>query len=168
VLLLIPIVIISSFLYRSESDMYQVRSFSNSITDTDKNILREHTINLMKNPLADPFYKLRASLALHDAGFVDESYAEINNLVKADPRNLDNLQSFVYLQLSSGKNIEAIDNMVEISKYDPWNAQNFLRLGQTYLELGEVEKAKITFAKILTFAPNSEQGKLAKLNLDKL
>jgi O-antigen ligase len=168
VLLLIPIVIISSFLYRSESDMYQVRSFSNSITDTDKNILREHTINLMKNPLADPFYKLRASLALHDAGFVDESYAEINNLVKADPRNLDNLQSIVYLQLSSGKNIEAIDNMVEISKYDPWNAQNFLRLGQTYLELGEVEKAKITFAKILTFAPNSEQGKLAKLNLDKL
>jgi len=168
VLLLIPIITISSFLYRAESEMWQVRAFSNSTTDADKNILHEHAANLIKNPLADPFYKLRASLALYDAGFVDESYIVINNLAKADPRNLDNLQSLVYLQLFSGKNNEAINNMIEISKYDPWNAQNFLKLGETYLKLEEDAKAKVIFEKILIFAPNSEQGKLAKLNLDKL
>ena len=165
---LIPILLISSFLYKFEKDTYMVRVFASSTTQEGKSMLVKYFDGVTKNPLADPYSRFNSSLILYDAGFSKESYAEINKLLKSDPRNLYFLRSVSYYASQQNDLNLSIKSLEKIAQVDPWNAVNYNALGALYGETSKKEEAKKMFQKVLDFAPNTEQAKLAKENLDKL
>ena len=168
VLLLIPIVIVSSYLYRAEKDTYMVQAFAFSNTQEGKSALIQYFDDLTKNPLSDPYYKFKSALLLYEAGFSEQSYSELNKLIDSDPRNIYYLNAIGYLA-SQRQDLElAIKSLSRIAEVDPWNAVNYNQLGTLYLQMGNKEQAKNVFQKIIDFAPNTEQAQLAKTNLEKL
>jgi O-antigen ligase/predicted negative regulator of RcsB-dependent stress response len=168
VLLLIPIVIVSSYLYRAEKDTYMVQAFAFSNTQESKSALIQYFDDLTKNPLSDPYYKFKSALLLYEAGFSEQSYSELNKLIDSDPRNIYYLNAIGYLA-SQRQDLElAIKSLSRIAEVDPWNAVNYNQLGTLYLQMGNKEQAKNVFQKIIDFAPNTEQAQLAKTNLEKL
>lgn len=167
-LILVPVIVFSAYLYSSERDTYMVRGYATSTSPADRAMLFEYASNVINNPMSDPYYKFKASLALADAGFADESYTEIQKLLSGDPRNLDYLKALSYFALQRGDLKVATDAKIAVNRYDPWNAVNFLELGILYSEIGNKNEARKMFQKILDFAPNSEQAKLAKTNMEKL
>jgi len=81
--------------------------------------------------------------------------------VGADKRNLDALVSLAEFNGQLGELEVANDYRLQIAKYDPFNAANYLQLGRNYKALGNVEKMNEMRAKILSFAPNTEEAKQA-------
>jgi tetratricopeptide (TPR) repeat protein len=167
-LLLLPIVIVSSYLYRSEKDTYMVQAFASSNTQEGKSALIQYFDDLTKNPLSDPYYKFKSALFLYEAGFSEQSSSELNKLIDSDPRNIYYLNAIGYLA-SQRQDLElAVKSLSKIADVDPWNAKNYNQLGVLYLQKGNKEQAKRMFQKIIDFAPNTEQAQLAKTNLEKL
>ena len=145
-----------------------VRTYAASPTPEAKNMLLITAKNIFDNQLADPYYKFRISLTLADAGYTEESYAMIKKLNLQDPRNLDYLEALAYFAAQRNDIETAIKSNIEIIKFDPWNAVNYVELGARYSEIGNKEEARKMFLTVLDFAPNSEQAKIAKIELDKL
>jgi tetratricopeptide (TPR) repeat protein len=167
-LLLLPIVIVSSYLYRSEKDTYMVQAFASSNTQEGKSALIQYFDDLTKNPLSDPYYKFKSALFLYEAGFSEQSSSELNKLIDSDPRNIYYLNAIGYLA-SQRQDLElAVKSLSKIADVDPWNAKNYNQLGVLYLQKGNKEQAKRMFQKIIDFAPNTEQAQLAKTKLEKL
>jgi hypothetical protein len=50
---------------------------------------------------------------------------------------------------------------LQIAKYDPFNAANYLQLGRNYKSIGDLAKMNEMRSKILSFAPNTEEAKQA-------
>jgi O-antigen ligase len=168
VLALIPLLLISVVLFNAEKQAYMVRTYAASPTPEAKNMLLITAKNIFDNQLADPYYKFRISLTLADAGYTEESYAMIKKLNLQDPRNLDYLEALAYFAAQRNDIETAIKSNIEIIKFDPWNAVNYVELGARYSEIGNKEEARKMFLTVLDFAPNSEQAKIAKIELDKL
>ena len=168
IMILIPISIICFFLYSSEKDSYEARSFAASATPEAKNFLINSANAVYSNPLSDPFYKFKVSLVLSDAGYSEESYNELKNLLIYDPRNLYYHGALAYFAAKNGDIELAIKSNIQITKLDPWNAVNFVELGIRYSEIGNKAEARKMFQRVLDFAPNSEQASLAKDYLEKL
>ena len=92
----------------------------------------------------------------------------IKKLHLQDPRNLDYLKALAYFAAQRNDFETAIQSHIEITKFDPWNAANYIELGRRYTEIGNKEKAREIFLTVLDFAPNSEQANIAQMELDKL
>jgi O-antigen ligase len=168
ILALIPLILISVALFNAEKQAYMVRGYAASPAPEAKNLLLITANNIFDNQLADPYYKFRVSLTLADAGYAEESYAMIKKLNLQDPRNLDYLEALAYFAAQRNDIETAIKSNIEIIKFDPWNAVNYVELGARYSEIGNKDEAKKMFLTVLDFAPNSEQAKIAKMELDKL
>lgn len=156
---LIPIVILTLSLSRVESNVLVVKSLANPAISENRNRVFDYASKVLTNPLADPSYKLQVSLVMADMGYKQEAFIQIKNLSSGDPRNLDFLRALIFFE-SENQNVEnliALRNSV--SKYDPWNAQNYLELCRLYKFSGDLVKAKEVQEKIISFAPNSDQAK---------
>jgi O-antigen ligase len=156
---LIPIVILTLSLSRVESNVLVVKSLANPAISENRNRVFDYASKVLTNPLADPSYKLQVSLVMADMGYKEEAFIQIRNLSSGDPRNLDFLRALIFFE-SQNQNVEnliALRNSV--SKYDPWNAQNYLELCKLYKFSGDLVKAKEVQEKIISFAPNSDQAK---------
>jgi hypothetical protein len=156
---LIPIVILTLSLSRVESNVLVVKSLANPAISENRNRVFDYASKVLTNPLADPSYKLQVSLVMADMGYKEEAFIQIRNLSSGDPRNLDFLRALIFFE-SENQNVEnliALRNSV--SKYDPWNAQNYLELCKLYKFSGDLVKAKEVQEKIISFAPNSDQAK---------
>jgi len=156
---LIPIVILTLSLSRVESNVLVVKSLANPAISENRNRVFDYASKVLTNPLADPSYKLQVSLVMADMGYKEEAFIQIRNLSSGDPRNLDFLRALIFFE-SENQNVEnliALRNSV--SKYDPWNAQNYLELCKLYKFSGDLVKAKEVQEKINSFAPNSDQAK---------
>jgi len=156
---LIPIVILTLSLSRVESNVLVVKSLANPAISENRNRVFDYASKVLTNPLADPSYKLQVSLVMADMGYKEEAFIQIKNLSSGDPRNLDFLRALIFFE-SENQNVEnliALRNSV--SKYDPWNAQNYLELCKLYKFSGDLVKAKEVQEKIISIAPNSDQAK---------
>jgi O-antigen ligase len=79
-----------------------------------------------------------------------------------DPRNLDTLALLVDTHERIGDFDSAIRFRIEISKYDPWNAQNYLGLAQLYKQTGNFSEMSKMVGKIIAIAPNDPISKVAQ------
>jgi hypothetical protein len=156
---LIPIVILTLSLSRVESNVLVVKSLANPAISENRNRVFDYANKVITNPLADPSYKLQVSLVMADMGYKEEAFIQIKNLSSGDPRNLDFLRALIFFESENQnvKNLIVLRNSV--SKYDPWNAQNYLELCKLYKFSGDLVKAKEVQEKIISFAPNSDQAK---------
>lgn len=166
IMLTIPIVITAFALVRMESAGYQIRQILNSeLTDGNKQILTDNVNAVLKNPLADPFYKYQAATAMVNAGQLDRAFAEINELHKADPSNLWFLDWLAKYYTETKQYQQAINIRSQIELFDQWNAKNYLQLGILYKQIGNENASRNMLNKILSFAPNTNEAEQALLDL---
>jgi O-antigen ligase len=167
-IILIPILIISTFIYKFERDTYMVRVYATSTSQEDKALLLKYFRDVADNPFSDPYYKFKSSLIIYDAGFADQAHIELQKLLIQDPVNLGFLNASAYFAMQRRDIDLAIKLRMAITQRDPWNALNYIELGALYSAINNKTEAKKMFQKVLDFAPDTEQAKLSKINMDKL
>jgi tetratricopeptide (TPR) repeat protein len=64
-----------------------------------------------------------------------------------------------------GKFAEANSYRLQIAKYDPWNAANYLQLGRNYKALEDLENMKKMREKINSFASKTQEAAQANSEL---
>ena len=121
--------------------------------------------SLAKNPISDPFYKFQAALALVDIEQSSKAESQIEDLLEEDPRNTLYLSWLALNSTNKNDFKQAIDYRLRISDHDPWNADNLLKLGLLYLDIGDASSAHEMKLSILSFAVNHPIGESARMNL---
>ena len=164
-IIIIPILVISVWLFQFERDSYNLRIVLNSKPVNNIELADSLYNKIMKNPFVDPFYKFQAAMAYDDIGMNSQAATTVENLLKNDPINLYYL-SWLAFSAEKNKNIDkAIKYRQKIAIYDPWNADNFLKLGVMFREIGDFENAQDMKEKILSFAQGYPIAESALLNL---
>lgn len=165
VLLIIPALVVSSYMYSSERNMWK----QPMVLDQNKVANNPEFYKLAKqtieNPFADPQFILESSINLYLNGYKDEGKELLKKLANTYPRNFDVLQVNAGLYEQERDFIAAIAFRERIAEIDPYNALNFLILGQDYKNMGDMENKKLVLEKILSFAPNTPEAERAKLDL---
>ena len=155
-------IVLVALLYKGESNSYYGTETVNLQDQTSRAYFRDLQLKVINTPLNDPTYKLFAASRLIHGGFVDEGLQEIYRILADNPRNQDalNLVALTFEQLSNFP--RAIEFREKIVLLDPWNAENYLALGNDYKKQGNLAKSKAMLLKILSFAstnPIAEQAK---------
>ena len=161
---LIAIVIIT-FCYKSESNMYMQRMVFNPSVEANKAPLHEYALKTVSSVLVEPTYRLNSATNMIANGFVADGVKQLDLLYKSDPRNLDLLLYLANYAEFNGDLAKSIKFRNEIYKYDPWNSKNLLRIGQNCKKIGELNCMDDALSKILVFDNSSEESKLAQTEL---
>ncbi len=126
--------------------------------DPNNKQLKEIFENAVTDVLGSRFlntdYKNLTAVNLLSKGEQGRALEILTSLESQDPRNLDTLALLVDTHEKMGNFDSAIRFRIEISKYDPWNAQNYLGLAQLYKQTGNVSEMSKMVKKILAIAPN--------------
>ena len=148
-------------LYQSEKNMFETRFRFNPSAAESKTALYEYAIKTLKTKPLEPTYKITSGNYLVASGFTAEGLGILSEVVKSDPRNLDALTSLAEFNQQLG-NLEEVETYrLQIAKYDPFNAANYLQLGRNYKSVGDLERMTQMRSKIISFAPNTEEAKQA-------
>lgn len=161
-ILLIIVFIFASFIFRCEYLMMQTATLYYSKASPYFYSAAHQTINA---PLMNVNYKFRCAQYLIDLGYTQEGIKELEKVSLIDSRNdevLDTLATAYYL---NGNLSRAIYYREKITLLNPWDARNYLILGQLYKANGDLEKMKIIKSKIISFASTTEEGKRAVIEL---
>jgi len=163
--LLIPLSIVSYYLYLAETNYQLALAYANQGATTDKQIVLKFANNVINNPFADPNYRLQVSLYLVDVGLVPESLQNVLKIYELDPRNLEVLRWLALYEAQSNNLPKALEYRIKISEFDPWNLRNYFELGNLYKQLNEPLKMLEIRDKILSISPESEFSEKAKKEL---
>lgn len=161
VLVLVPVLIFSSLFYKSESNLFFLKSIAVPTSPQNKKPVQEYVNKVLDNPFSDPFYKYRSAFFLVDMGDTEQAHKIILSLLKTDSKNPDYLKGLVFFE-ETAKNIPSIIlTRNKIAEGDPWNADNYLQLLKLYMINNDLVNATAMKNKILSFAPNTEVAKTA-------
>jgi len=160
-----PALIVSAHLFRFESDAYAIRSFELAKPSGYQQLILARNDGLVRNPIADPFYVFQSARSLYDFGEKTKALNQVQNLLKSDPRNLDYLSWLAWQSEIDFNYAQSINYRLDIARYDPWNASNYLNLGLLYQELGDNQNAHKMKDKVLSFAALTTVGDLAREKL---
>ena len=149
------------FFLKGESEMWKTRSIFDSNQSASNEVIKNRIFETMSIKMIDPVWKIMLIDYLAQSGYLDEAKREINMLLDTDKRNLDALLVKSRIYVASQDTSGAIETQLEISKYDPQNAENYLQLVKNYMLLNNSEMAQKMRSKIIEIAPESEQAKLA-------
>jgi hypothetical protein len=158
-------VVVVTFCYRSESNMYMQRMVFNPSVEANKAPLHEYALKTIGSPLVEPTYRLNSATNMIANGFVADGIKQLDILYKSDPRNLDLLTYLANYEEFKGNLANSIKFRNEIYKFDPWNSKNLLRIGQNCKKIGDLECVKDSLSKILVFDKVSIESKSAQLEL---
>jgi tetratricopeptide (TPR) repeat protein len=147
-------------IFQSESNMYKLKSVANSLPES-KIYVEKFAEQVLNNKLADPTYQAQAVDFLLQAGYLDKGNLAFNKLFNSDPRNLSYLQILAENEERLANYTEAIKYRNLISKYDPWNAQNYLDIIDLLIKTNNINKANEIKNKLTTFAADTEYSKIA-------
>ena len=157
--------ILITFLYRGENNIYRTNPVFYAQTQVQPNTFKELNLKAINTFLIDPAYTLIAATNLIQGGFIDEGLLVVKNVHDNNPRDLDALHILAKTYEQTNRISEAIIYREKISKIDPWNANNYLTLGQDYKAQGELLKAKEVLDKILSFTSGMQIAEQAKVEL---
>lgn len=158
-ILLLPIIIFTSSLYKIERNMFVLKGISSPSFPENKSAVLKFANEVISNPIADQFYKYRATFHLYDMGFKAEAYQAASKLFDDDPINPDFLRGKVFYEESFGNVATVISTRKEIALIDPWNAENYFQLLKLYKLNGDIENANAMKDKILSFAAETAVAK---------
>jgi O-antigen ligase len=164
-MLVIPLATVSFFLNRFEYDSYVHRGLVLSQPPINKQLVVEYSNKILNNPLADPSYKFQAAISFVNIDLPAESYSQVMKLYKLDSKNLEVLNWLSEYESFNKNFSNAIKFRTQIAKYDPWNAENLLKLGELYKTTGDLEKSKEMLEKILSFAASNDIATSARESL---
>lgn len=148
-------------LYQAEKNMFETRMRFNPESAETKSAFYEYATKTLKVSQLEPSYKVNLGAYMAASGFTAEGLEVIKSVINSDPRNLDALITLSEFNQQLGNLEEVNKYRVQIAKFDPFNAVNYLQLGRNYKALGNFAKMNEMRAKILSFAPNTEEAKQA-------
>jgi len=165
IFLLIITLMFSSFLYKGESSMFKTRAIYNPNAPINAPYLKKIALDTINIPFINSIYKVTSASFLANSGFAQEGMSELEKIANSDPRNDDalDLLATYYYQLGNIK--LSIEKRKQISLLDPWDAKNYLTLGQLYKISSDTENMKKMQEKILSFASSTPEGEKAKIEL---
>jgi tetratricopeptide (TPR) repeat protein len=163
--LLIVSIILNSILYKSEKNAFFIRTYFQNNSNSQSQIFYEEANKTFSLQFNDPNYKMQTAAYMVNAGLKDEGLLRLRQINSDNPRNLDVLNMLAEYSEIYGLTYDAIEFRSKISVLDPWNAKNYLRLGNLYKFNGEKIKMLEIKDKILSFASNTSEGKLAAVEL---
>ena len=152
---LIPAIIFSTYIYKAETDSFNMRSYSSNVGSGTTAIIPEYVNKVLNNPFAEPYLKFKASIFLFESGNPSSAKSELLKLLKSDPRNLEFLNAMVFFSEQDKDISKSILYRETIKIHDPWNAKNLFELAKLYKVTGEEVKLKKTADEILSFASNT-------------
>lgn len=162
-LLLIPIIIFSSYLWNAESKMWQLAAISDSVQNNS--FLITLPTEILGNPLLDDSYKSAIGLFEITHGKESEGIRLLENNLKNDIRDQKSLTVLANFYLSSKQYTKEISVRKKIESLDPWNAKNLLAIMIAYQNLGDQQSSDLYKKKILSFASDTDVGlQVKKLN----
>ena len=150
------------FLYRAENYTFQAGGKVEGKDQQSIKLYRDAQLKVINSPLVDITYELRSSINLIEFGLTEDGYAALLNVHNKDPRNLDALISLASFHEFKNQPDRAILFREKIALLDPWNAPNYLKLGQDYKKLGNITKSQEMLEKILSFATGVNGGPIAQ------
>jgi O-antigen ligase len=157
-------ILISNF-YKGEKNALNARVvFDSELSDKNPQVYKVASETFLIN-LNDPTYKMASAYYMAVSGFKDEGFQRLERIIEENPRNYDALNLLAGLSEQFGLSDKAIEYRVTISELDPWNAKNYLRLGNLYKFQGNFQSMEEMRTKILKFAENTPEGAQAKLDL---
>ena len=109
---------------------------------------------LLNNKYTSRDYKNVAIYRALNLGENQRAIQELEKQILINSRDLDTLSLLVAAYEKIGNYDSAIFYRNLISKYDPWNAKNYLGLAQLYKQVGKYSDMTSMVQKILSFAPN--------------
>jgi O-antigen ligase len=95
-------------------------------------------------------------------GDTKKALDELSKINLTDYRNLDTLILLAEGNEKLGNYNEAIEFRLQIAKYDPWNAVNYLGLAQLYKFTNDPENSSLMVDRILSFASSDPIAEVAK------
>jgi O-antigen ligase len=155
------VIFLVAVLYRGESNSFNAAATVNLQNNTSRTIFKELQLKVINSPLNDPNYRLIAASRLIQAGFVAEGLGAIDGVIGQNPRNLDALNLMAMTQEQLGNLPRTTLYREKIAEIDPWNAANYLALGEVYKAQGNTIKTRELLDKIQSFAsstPIAEQA----------
>ena len=158
-------ILLVSLLYRGESITLETKRYHNKNNATQSQQYYDLTTKAFNTILIDPSYKLRLADLLATTQAIDPALIEIEKLNQSDPRNLDVLKVYASILEFEKSFDQAIKLRKQIVKYDPWNASNYLDLGRNYKSIEDWANMESMRLKVISFAPQSNEAKLASVEL---
>ncbi len=162
ILLIIPILIFISMLYKVESQVYKSRLFASVSQESFAGQSNAQVLSTSQLPLLDSNYQLNLASYLANKGEFTQAISLLTRTIEENPRNQDaySLLAFIYEQTGEFKLAIGVRN--SITKLDPWDANNYLDLGLLHRSLGENDEANTYFNRILDFADKTPVGDEAR------
>ena len=142
-----------------ETNLNFLKTYANPSVAQNKPFILERSNRILDNPFADPYYKYRTALFLLDMGEADKAYEVTRKLYLRDKKNCDFIRALAYFEALRKNSSAAISMRIELSKSDPWNAENYFQLMLLYKDTGDIDNANLVKRKIISIAPNSDIAK---------
>jgi len=161
-------IVLCSILYQGEKYLYQITSYLNNTSVNQFNEF-ELAANKFENAkLVEPAYKFRYANILFQINRIDKSKYIVESLLITNPNSFDYLNGCAELYTRESNWQKVISCRIRLSKIDPWNAENYLKLGLAYEMLGDNKSASINYEIIISFASDKPEGLKARELLDEI
>jgi O-antigen ligase len=153
---LVSMVFLISFSYQNERNLRQVYSTYNPNSISQSIDFKEYAIGALEIKFNDNNYKASILNLLNEGPEKDFVFDKLNNYLINDKRNLILLESKAAMHEKYNETSKAVETRIQISKYDQWNCQNYLKLLSLYKKSDDLINARLMKAKIISIAPNTE------------
>lgn len=157
IILMLPL--LANFI-KGESQAFRAQILFNSNNKENMPEINKVSIEIIKNRFADPFHKVLAANYLLNVDNYN-GLSALEELVVDDERNSTALSLLANYYDFNGNSEQSIKYRILMSKYDPLNCKNYLKLGQYYKKLGDTSSMYRMRDKILGIAPKSEIAQIA-------
>jgi hypothetical protein len=149
-------------LYYGERATYIARVFTVPQDLSQKDNFAIYLDKVLNSRFINNDYKNITLSNAFSMGDTKKALEELSKINLTDYRNLDTLILLAEGNEQLGNYNEAIKFRLQIAKYDPWNAVNYLGLAQLYKVTNDPENSSLMVDKILSFASSDPIAEVAK------
>jgi len=147
-------IILISLLYSGEVNTMKSRSFYDYSSKAQSKEFYFFSEKALASGFNDPYYKLIVIEMLLQSDDHERALRNLIDLHKKDSNNLDYLRPLAIVSEQDGDKLMAIKYRKAIEPLDPWNLDNYLRLGYLYRDTGDQGNMERMLEKIISIAPN--------------
>ena len=147
-------IILVSALYTGEMNTMKSRSFYDYSKKAQSKEFYFYSEKAIESKLNDPYYKLIVIEMLLQSDDHARAMKYLTDLHESQPGNLDYLRPLSIVSEQDGDKLTAIKYRKIMEPLDPWNLDNYLRLGYLYRDVGDTSNMQKMLEKITSTAPN--------------
>ena len=161
IIIIITSITLRYYLQRVENDSWSLRGNVQNVNSSNKDFIRFLGNRIIENPFADTTHKLNAAQGFLQIQDQNRAYDIVLNLHAQDSRNLEVLRWLAIYSEETKNYSQALAYRNKITKLDPWNADNYLKIGIIHKNLGNTQASQRMLDLINSFASNDPISNIA-------